>query len=141
MAGNEHDEDETLETVGDYMSAVRILLQDRVHPHRYKEEQIIRGLNMALLEARRLRADLFVTRYGNHVPRFEKGDGGQYVDIEPQFRLGLVYGITAQVLEQDQEDVNDTRATSMNGAFHAILTGTAPAPIQGGTPGPQSAQR
>jgi hypothetical protein len=134
-------DDESLETVKDYDEAVRILLQDRVEPHRYSKGQIIRALNMALLEARRIRADLFVTRYGNHVPKFEEGDGGEYVDIEPQFRLGLVYGTTAQVLEQDQEDVNDTRANTFNGAFHAILEGTSPAPIQGGTPGPQSAQR
>lgn len=129
-----------LKTVHDYVRNVRTLLLDRVQPHRYSTDSIVEALNLALLEGRRVRADLFVTRWGNEVPVFT-GNSDEQVDIEPQFRLAFVYGIAWQVLQRDQEDVQDARATAFMNAFHAVLTGVNPTPIAGGTPAPGSAQR
>ena len=133
------DDDLDLLTVADYVSAARRLLQDKRQPYRYTDAGIIEALNMALGEARRLRADFFVRSHG-HVPRYSE-HSEEYVPIEVAFRLGFVHGIVWQVYEQDAEDVNDTRAATYMASFHAILTGVTPPPIQGGTPGPGSAQR
>jgi hypothetical protein len=127
-------------TVSGYVKDVRVILLDTIQPYRYSDPEILVGLNTALLEARRLRADFFVTRWGNDVPQFEAVDG-QDVPIEPQFRMGFVYGIAAHTLLRDDEDVQDNRANSFLDKFHDILVGVRPAPIQGGTPGPGSAQK
>lgn len=132
--------DEELALVSDYFEAVRAMLQDSTVPTRYADSDILVGFNMMLLEARRLRADLFVHRWGNKVPQFSANDG-EPVPIEPQFRLGLVYGTAAYVLMFDQEDVNDARSSSFMNAFASILTGKSPTPVQGGTPGPGSPQK
>lgn len=124
---------ERLHTVSDYMEAIRAVLQDQVQPYRYADDDILTGFNMMLLEARRLRADLFVSRWGAEVPHYDNNDG-EDVPIEPQFRLGFVYGASAYVMTFDSEDVQDARANSFMGIFHDILIGMRPAPVQGGTP-------
>ena len=129
-----------LATVQAYVKDVRTLLLDKRMPPRYSDDDIVRALNMALLEARRLRADLFVTRWGNDVPSFD-GVSGEPVPLEAQFRLGLMHGIAWQVLERDDEDVQDVRANAFMNIFHSMMVGQTPAPLQGGTPGPGSAQR
>ena len=109
-------------------------------PYRYADSDILVGFNMMLLEARRLRADLFVGKYGAHVPRFSAVDGSE-VNMDAQFRLGFVYGSAAYIMTFDAEDVQDSRANSFMERFASILTGVKPTPIQGGTPGPGSPQK
>lgn len=125
-----------LNTVSAYLKDVRTLLLDRTKPYRYSDISLVAALNLALLETRRLRPDLFVTRYGNEVPSFDDADG-QEVPIEAQFRIGIVYGICAHALLRDEEDVQDARANSFLEKFHDILVGVRPSPVQGGTPAPQ----
>ena len=120
-----------LGTVQGYVKDVRTLLLDRVQPYRYSDVSVLAALNLALLEGRRLRADLFVCRYGNHVPQYE-AVSGEEVPIEEQFRLAFVYGIAAHVLLRDEEDVQDARATSFQGLFENILIGTRSPPVVGG---------
>lgn len=123
----------TLSTVQGYVKDVRALLLDKIKPYRYSDTALLAGLNLALLEGRRVRADLFVCRYGNDVPSYEEVSGEE-VPIEPQFRLAFVYGIAAHTLLRDEEDVQDARANAFQEMFHSILLGSRPAPIQGGTP-------
>lgn len=127
-----------LNTVQKYVDDVRVILLDKTQPYRYSDAEILVGLNTALLEARRLRADLFVTRWGNDVPYFE-AVSGEDVPIEAQFRLGFVYGIAAHTLLRDDEDIQDERSNTFLEKFHDILIGIRPAPIKGGTPGPKKA--
>lgn len=124
-----------LQTVEGYVQDVRTLLLDRVKPYRYSDTSLIVALNLALLEGRRLRADLFVCRYGNDVPQFQEVSG-QVVPIEPQFRLAFAYGIAAHALLRDEEDVQDSRANTFLERFHDMLIGMRPSPIVGGTPSP-----
>lgn len=127
-------------TVEGYVKDARVIMLDLTQPYRYSDIEILVGLNTALLEARRLRADLFVTHYGNDVPSFDEVSG-EVVPIEAQFRLGMVYGIVAHTLMRDDEDVQDTRANSFLDKFHDILVGVRPSPLAGGTPGPGNAQK
>lgn len=137
MTGTTH-----LATVHDYVKEVRVLLLDKVHPHRYKDHEIVTAFNNALLQGRALRADLFVTRWGSDVPSFTADDDAE-VRLEPQFRLAFVYGTAWQVLTRDEDDVQDARASGFRNLFHEILTGRpamTPAAV-GGSVAPQSPQK
>lgn len=123
-----------LDTVQDYIADARVLLQDTIAPYRYDDASLLTSLNVTLLEARRLRADLFVYRHNGRVPFFETNDAHD-VHIEEPFRLGILYGLIGHALTRDQEDVQDARATTFLNDFSAILQGTTPPVVQGGGTG------
>jgi hypothetical protein len=120
-----------LETINEYIDDGRVLLQDLIPPHRYSDESLIVAMNVTILEARRIRPDLFVYHkrsdgsYG--VQQFQKRDGTIF-RMEEQFRLAFVHGLVAHALERDQEDIQDARASTFMQIFNNILTGHAPAP-------------
>ena len=131
-----------LDTVQDYLSDARTLLQDTVQPYRYDDPSLLVAFNTTLLEARRLRADLFVYSHGTEkMPAFTANNATE-VDIEYPFRLAFVFGMVAHALMRDQEDISDARATGFMTAFNSMLTGTGAAAIMsppgkngGGPPG------
>lgn len=125
-----------LESVSDYVQDARTLLLDRIAPYRYDDTSLLVALNLALLDGRRIRPDLFVYRHGNHVPSYSQVDG-QRVPIEEQFRKAFVYGMVSHALARDQEDVQDQRSNLFQGVFYSILAGNGMAMIGGGTPGPK----
>jgi hypothetical protein len=118
----------TLDTVEDYIADVRVLLQDNIQPYRYDDPSLLAAFNSSLLEARRIRADLFVYRHNEGVPNFSTVDSEE-VHIEPAFRLAFVYGTVAHALMRDQEDIEDARASSFRAAFNTMLIGTGAAAI------------
>ena len=128
-----------LESVSDYVQDARTLLLDRIAPYRYDDISLLVALNIALLDGRRIRPDLFVYKHGNHVPSYSAVDG-QRVPIEAQFRKAFVYGMVAHALARDQEDVQDQRSNLFMNVFNSILVGNGlTPPIGGGTPGPKQA--
>lgn len=129
-----------LETVEDYITDVRTLLLDETAPYRYDDASLLVAFNVAILEARRLRPDLFVFTHHDKVPFFTAVNTTEF-EMEPQFRLGFVYGICGHALARDQEDIQDSRAATFMTAFRNILVGVKPPPITGGeTAGNQKAQ-
>lgn len=128
-----------LMTVAGLIKGARVLLLDKVQPYRYDDTSLIAALNLALLEGRRLRADLFVCRYGIEVPQFE-AVSGEPLGVEAQFRLAFEYGTAGHALLRDQEDVQDQRATTFLNAMQDILVGVRPSPVHGGTPTPAKAK-
>jgi hypothetical protein len=140
--GNYSDRDQpTLNTVADYMADARTLLQDTIPPYRYDDPSLLTALNLTLLEARRLRSDLFVfnLRVRGQTQSFTAVDE-TYVEMEPQFRLAILHGICAHALERDQEDVQDVRSSSYMALFTAGLVGRTLGGIAGGS-GPGRAQQ
>jgi len=123
-----------LYSVKSYMRDVRTILLDKIYPYRYDDISLLVAFNMALLEGRRLRPDLFVYRGSNHVPTYDTTDMDVPVPIEQQFRLAFVYGTCAHALARDQEDVQDERSNLFMSVFHDILIGVRVTPIGGGTP-------
>ncbi len=121
-----------LDTVADYISDARTLLQDTIAPYRYDDPSLLVGLNVALLEARRVRADLFVFREHDKVPYFDAVNT-KPVHFEHPFRL--VYGLCGHALARDQEDVQDARSASFMRIFYEMLVGVR---VPGITP-PQQA--
>ena len=123
----------TLETVGDYIGDARTLLQDVIAPYRYDDPSLLRAFNIMLLDARRVRADLFVYTH------FQRGDRvrqyvsfGERVTMEEPFRPAMVYGIVGHALARDQEDYQDARATTFFALFYNGMTGLGATPIRGG---------
>jgi hypothetical protein len=132
-------EQPTLNTVADYVADARTLLQDQIPPYRYDDPSLLVAMNVTLLEARRLRADLFVFNLAvkGQVQAFGAVDD-TYVDIEPQFRLAILHGLCGHALERDQEDVQDQRANSFLMLFNAGLIGRMLQGVAGGSaPGGQ----
>lgn len=120
----------TLDTVADYISDARTILLDVIAPFRYDDASLLVAFNVALLEARRIRADLFVYA-GATVPYFPANDTTP-VPIEQPFRLAIVFGTVGHALARDQEDVQDARATTFMTLFNSILTGVRMPGIQAG---------
>jgi hypothetical protein len=125
-----------LNTVQSVIDDVRTLLLDKVAPYRYTDDELITALNTALLDGKRYRADLYLTRWGNRVPWYTAPTSEPFC-IEDQFRLAFVFATAAHAMLRDSEDVPDQRATSFQNRFQDILTGAQLRPIVGGTPAPR----
>lgn len=125
----------TLNTVADYIADARTQLQDIVPGYRYDDRSMLTAMNIALLEARWLRADLFVYNLATkgQVQSFTAVDDTK-VAIEPSFRPAILNGIIGHVLKRDQEDYQDARASSYLSMFTAGLTGRSLVGVVGGSP-------
>jgi len=139
--GNYSDRDQpTLGTVADLIADARTLLQDTLQPYRYDDSSLVTALNVTLLEARRLRADLFVYNLTvkGQTQSFTTVDD-TYVNMEPQFRLAILHGLCSHACERDTEDYMDARVTSFLAMFTAGLIGRALPGMAGGSgPGRQA---
>jgi hypothetical protein len=136
--GNYSNRDQpTLSTVSDYMADARTLLQDVIPNYRYDEPSMLQALNVAMLETRRQRADLFVFNLNTNgqVQAFTVVDD-TYVDMEPPFRLGLLYRMCGHALARDQEDVQDIRATTFFNLANGVFIGRGLGVVAGGS-GPE----
>jgi hypothetical protein len=122
-----------LNTVADYINDSRVLLQDIVVPYRYDDSSLLTALNTTLLEAKRIRADLFVfnLKVLGQAQAFFTNDA-TYVDIEPPFRIAILFGVCAHALMRDQEDYADSRASAFLNMFNQGLLGRSLGPIVGG---------
>src|SRR5258708_3962497 len=109
-----------LDTVADYISDSRTLLQDVIAPYRYDDISLLVAFNVTLMEMRRIRADLFVYRHRGRVPTFTHVNTDE-VELEQPFRLALVYGTCAHALARDQEDVQDARSAGFMKIFYDML--------------------
>ena len=82
----------TLDQVPDYIADARTILLDTIAPFRYDDPSLLIAFNVALLEARRVRADLFVyadTTGAGGVPYYAANDTTP-VPLEQSFRLAIV---------------------------------------------------
>lgn len=104
-----------LETVGQYLEESRRLLQDEFTPYRYPDDDLIDALNIGLLEARRLRADLFLPSFT--IPWFDPANVStakiKPVPIDPMYRQSLIYYIVGRAQLRDDESTVDARAASL----------------------------
>jgi hypothetical protein len=108
-----------LDTVGDYLTESRVLLQDTIVPYRYSDAEMVSALNIALLEVRRLRADLLLSVHFD-IPYFSISgtiDKTAKVPFEPMYRGSLVYYVVGRMQLRDDEATTDSRAASLLGKF------------------------
>lgn len=103
-----------LNTVGHYITEARRLLQDEIAPYRYPDADIVDALNIGLLEARRLRADLFLPTF--QMPFFDASgviDTAATVTMDQMYRSALVYYIVGRMQLRDDEATVDQRAAGL----------------------------
>lgn len=115
-----------LERVSDYFTEARVLLQDSISPYRYSDVSLVQALNLALLETRRVRPDLFVYSKTGQAQYFTSANSGQAVEIEQPFRQAVLNGMVGYAIERDQEDIEDDRAAMFIGMMRYMLTGEKP---------------
>jgi len=111
-----------LETVTEYVSFIRELLQDENNsPYRYSDASIIRALSIAIPEAKKLRPDLFI---GVTTPTFTVNDT-TVVPMDEMYRLALAYFCVGMMQLRDDEEVQDQRAAAFMQLATAKLTQVA----------------
>lgn len=114
-----------LDTVQDYIDRARVLLLDTVEPYRYPDIDLVEALNMGILEARRLRADLFKSYFRTTLPDYTTGDLTAEVDIDPMYRMAFVYYVCGSAQLRDDENNQDSRAVTFLNKFTAQLLSIA----------------
>lgn len=107
-----------LNTVADVFAEARVLLQDTVVPYRYADAELIRILNIAIMEARRLRPDLFLGQFTS-LPAF--ASTGDAFNLEPMYRPAFVYYLVGRAALRNDEATEDARATVLMNKFAAQL--------------------
>jgi len=115
-----------LDTLGQVLTESRRLLQDEIVPYRYPDADLADALNVAILEARRIRADLFLSQKFA-LPYFDTSGtvdlAAKFDMVEPQFRQAFVYYIVGRMEMRDDEQTQDNRAVAMLGTWKATLLG------------------
>jgi hypothetical protein len=110
-----------LDTVQDYIDRARVLLLDSVVPYRYSDPELVENLNMAILEARKLRPDLLSNYFATTLPDFSTGNLSATVPMDPQYRVALLYYVCGQAQLRDDENVQDSRAALFLNKFVSQL--------------------
>jgi hypothetical protein len=117
-----------LDTVAQYLQEARVLLQDVVSPYRYSDAELVDALNIGMLEARKLRADLFLPLFD--IPWKDPGPvAGPVppatltapVSMDPMYRQTLVYYMVGRAQLRDDEPTVDARAGALLQKFTAQL--------------------
>lgn len=119
----------TLSTVANYVADARTLLQDTVQPYRYPDADLVEALNMAWLEASRLRPDLVLdAKYQGFLPRrqpaptndapsFSVADMTVSAQVPQPYRQTFLYFIVGEAQLRDTEDTQDSRASAFMSKF------------------------
>lgn len=114
-----------LDTVQDYVDRARVLLLDTVVPYRYSDADLVENLNMGILEARKLRPELFRSYFRTSLPDYNTSAMSAAVAIDPQYRVAFVYYICGQAQLRDDENVQDSRAVTFLNKFTGQLLSIA----------------
>lgn len=109
-----------MKTIRDYIDSARILLQDTSDAPRYSDDQYKLALNLAFDEAYRIRPDFFIR---NEVPDLSDAGVTTVVPAPRGYQSAFLYYMCGMVQLQDQEDTQDTRAsTFLNKFISQLLT-------------------
>lgn len=104
----------------------RVLLNDESHAEgdtlRYTEAQLLNYAKQAVLEARRIRPDLFLFNLFSALPDYAATDS---VPMPDEYRSCLGDYVAARAEMRDDEFTVDGRAAAMRQQFKAALLGIA----------------
>lgn len=108
--------------VSDVVSEARTVLHDtNAQLYRYSDEDLVAYLNNALLEARRLRPDLFRSYIGLPVPSFTTAELDSAFPIDEMFFPQFVFYVAGSAELRDDEFTVDARAATLMSQFVAKL--------------------
>lgn len=113
-----------LATVSDYVTQARVLLQDTIAgPYRYSDDELVAALNIAMIEIRRIRPDIFIAT--TTTPSFVTPVDATAVSVDEQYRLAVLYFVCGYAQLRDAEDTQDARAGVFMQKFTSTLTAGA----------------
>lgn len=110
-------------TAGEVIADARDILQDQLTPYRYTESQLYRYLSSALLEARRIRPDLFSGSLRASVPNYAPADVAKIIPIIDTYYPQVVNYVAGRAELRDDSFALDGRASALIAAFGASLGG------------------
>lgn len=111
-----------LDTVADYLSSARVLLQDiDAAGYRYADAELVNALNLAFLEAYRVRPDLFLR---TSVPSYSMASPTAAVALDQRYRTAVLYYVAGHAQLRDDETTQDARASVFLNKFWSQMTTT-----------------
>jgi hypothetical protein len=114
-----------LQSVGDVIDQIRILLQDTDNSsgqYRYSTDSIILSLNQGMVDLYRMRPDIFLS-LKFIIPIYSSAQLDAVIGIEMQYISPLVFYAVGLVQARDDEQSQDARAASFLQTFKgAVLT-------------------
>jgi hypothetical protein len=113
----------TLDTVAKYVTSARVLLQDTVAPYRYADDELVLAFSMGLMDARKLRPDLFLDYFREEAefPSYTTNDSTDVSFIDEQYRTAFLYYIVGHAQLRDDEPTQDSRASALLNKFTQSL--------------------
>jgi len=109
-------------TVGDAISEARTILHDTDSQlYRYSDDDLVAYLNNALLEARRIRPDLFRAYINQSIPSFTTADFASAFPVDEMFFPQFVFYVAGSAELRDDEFTVDARAATLLNQFVAKL--------------------
>lgn len=112
-----------MQTIQDYIDAARVLLQDKMEPYRYDDDQFRVAMTVAFDNSFRVRPDFFIR---NDIPDFMTAPlDTTDVPAPKGYQSAFMYYLAGHVELQNQEETSDARAASLLNKFTAQLLSTA----------------
>lgn len=109
-----------LDTVSGLVAQARVLVQDTVDaPYRYSDPDALAGLNLGLLEMRRLRFDAFLDTRAS-TPQYSAVDATQ-IAVDEMFLPALLYYTAGHMELQNSEEADSARASAFKTKFTEML--------------------
>ena len=111
-----------LDTVNDYIVSARRLLLDEAEPYRYPTADLVDAMNIGIMEAVRLRPDLFFKTLRTGVPASYSASAlSTTVALDVRYRSALLYYVVGMAQLRDDEATQDQRAGALLAKFTAQL--------------------
>lgn len=110
-------------TVQDVLTQARALLQDTRDPTRYADAELVRNLDEAISEARRLRPDLFVGRIRDGVALLTGKPLTTPLPIDDMLFTATVNYVVGRAEIRDDQFTTDGRAVTLITMFQGALLG------------------
>ena len=99
----------------------RVLLQDTRSPFRYREDTLIWNLNAGLMQARRLRPDLFIGRFGKEDFEYNTTRQDEPFPLPAWYSEAFVEYMVARAELREDEFATDGRAVALMNRFSSKL--------------------
>ena len=111
-------------TLGDVVARVRDIVQDSVEPKRYADAFLLRHMDSALLEVRRIRPDLFNDDITSDPANLTAQSLSAGFPLPEHYLPPVVAYVAGMCDLIEEEYASEGRAAALLSRFHAQLGGT-----------------
>lgn len=108
-------------SIKEMVEDARVLLQDTRSPFRYRQSELVTNLNSALMQARRLRPDLFIGRFGKEDFAYTADRLEEPFPLPAWYSEAFVEYMVGRAELRDDEFTNEGRAIALMNRFSSKL--------------------